>query len=489
MATTTRRRRSSYNAAPRWITPKRVALTALTAVVLVVGTFGVRMALALSKAFHTDPFSAVVAAIQGGHGSSVDVAHQNLHRINVMLYGYGGAGHDGAFLTDSLMLVSIQPRATGPPQVAEISIPRDWYAPIQLGQGKTRFGRVNEAYADGMLGWGPGSASALNAGAAVANPTFEHLLGVHIDHWIGVDFQAFQQAVDAVGGVEVNVVNTFTDSQYPCSQGQGCSYKTVHFNAGRQHMDGRTALIFARSRHGNGLEGSDFARSHRQQLIIAALKQKVVGLGGIGNLPDLLNALGDNVRTDLQIGDVEALFGLVKDVDTTNIEHISIDNTNFLYDCGYPRSCGAYWLYTNDSTFASLAHFIDKLFPSSAVKAEKATVTVEDASGRNRGASERWTSLLSQLGFTASDGGNVAKQTVTQVIDESGGADAQTAQWLADYFGVTVTKQAPPAATPSGTHTPSGGTATAQTSTNGGIVVVLGTGEETAFAGSPGVGS
>jgi len=457
----------------------------LSAVLIVVGTFGVRLALALSKAFHTDPFSAVVAAIEGGHGSSVDVAHQNLQRINIMLYGYGGDGHNGAYLTDSLMLVSIMPSANGPPEIAEVSLPRDWYAPIQLGGGHTTVGRVNEAYADGMLGRGPVNASALTAGAAVANPTFEHLLGIHIDHWIGVDFQAFKETVDAVGGVDVNVANAFTDDQYPhgeCDQGD-CSYIAVHFNSGMQHMNGRTALIYARSRHGNNGEGSDFARSRRQQLVIAALKQKVVSVGGIGSLPDLINALGDNVRTDLQIGDVESLYGLIKDVDVSKIEHISIDNTNFLYDCGYPYSCGAYWLYTNDKSFTSLAHFIDKLFPSSAVKAEKAVVTVEDASGRNRGASGRWTSLLSQLGFTASDGGSVVKQTVTQVIDKSGGADTQTAQWLADYFGVSVTK--PPPATAS----PSGGTAPAQASTNGGVVVVLGTGEEKTFSGNPGVGS
>jgi hypothetical protein len=202
----------------------------------------------------------------------------------------------------------------------------------------------------------------------------------------------------------------------------------------------------------------------------------------------LINALGDNVRTDLQIGDVESLYGLTKDVDVSKIEHVSIDNTNFLYDCGYPRSCGAYYLYTNDSSFSSLAHFIDKLFPSSAVKSENAKVTVKDASGRNRGAAGRWTSLLGQLGFAATDGGGVAKQTVTQVIDESGGADAQTANWLAGYFGVTVTKQAPPTATPSGGAAALGGTATAQASTNGGVVVVLGTGEENAFSGKPGIG-
>ena len=468
------------------MTFKRVVFAGIAVVVLVVGTFGIRLALALANAFHTDPFSAVIAAIHGGSGSSIDAAHQKQQRINIMLYGYGGDGHDGAFLSDSLMLVSILPSYSGPPQIAEISLPRDWYAPIKLGNGKTTFGRVNEAYADGMLGEGPVQASALNAGAGVANPTFEHLLGIHIDHWIGVDFRAFHQTVDAVGGIDVNVVNSFTDTQYPhgeCDLGD-CSYEVVRFNAGTQHMSGARALIFARSRHGDNGEGSDFARSRRQQLVIAALKQKVVGIGGIGSLPDVLNALGDNVRTDLTVGDVEALYGLVKDVDVTKVEHVSIDNTNFLYDCGYPRSCGAYYIFTKDSTFQTLGHFINGVFPNTGALGEHAAVTVVDGSGKRNGASGRWSSILEQLGLSTSDGGTGTSTSVTQVIDRSAGKDARTAKWLADFFGVTVTTPTPsPAA--AGTAGPSPTSAT----TNGGIVVVLGANEEKSFAGNPGIGN
>ena len=98
--------------------------------------------------------------------------------------------------------------------------------------------------------------------------------GIGINYFVGVDFDAFKQAVDAVGGINIDVPAGFTDNQYPageCDEGN-CGYETVRFNAGVQHMNGATALIYARSRHGNNGQGSDFARSRRQQQIIVALK-------------------------------------------------------------------------------------------------------------------------------------------------------------------------------------------------------------------------
>jgi len=472
------------------VTTKRVVLIIAAVLAAVVGTYGVRLALALGHAFHQDPLSAVVNALGGGRGSSVDTARQNLSRINIALYGYGGDGHDGAYLSDSIMIVSIQPQAHGQPLVAEISLPRDWYVPIQLGNGRHTYGRINEAYADGMDGEGPVKPIALNAGAAVANPTLEHLLGIHIDHYVGIDFQAFASAVDAVGGVDVAVPHSFTDTQYPrgeCAQGN-CGYMTVHFTAGVQHMNGRQALIFARSRHGDNGEGSDFARSHRQQLIIAALKQKVVNIGGIGNLPDLLNALGDHVRTDLTPSDSEALYALVQGVNPSSVLHVSVDNTNFLYDCGYPRNCGAYYMYVHDRSFTSLDHFIDNVFVKPDALAEKVPVTFVDASGRRLDASGSWATVFGELGLHTLDGGAAVRQAGTQVIDESDGDGTKTAAWLAKFFGVSVTKQAPASA--SATATAAGRASPSPTAAagSGGIVVILGTAEEEDFLGNPGTG-
>src|ERR1700694_184840 len=95
---TTRRRRSSYNVLPGWLTVKRIALTLIAVVVLVGGTFGVRLARSLAHAFHTNPISAVLGALGGGNGSSVAQSRQRLQRINIMVYGYGGGGPSGGVL-------------------------------------------------------------------------------------------------------------------------------------------------------------------------------------------------------------------------------------------------------------------------------------------------------------------------------------------------------------------------------------------------------
>jgi LCP family protein required for cell wall assembly len=489
MASSTRRRRSSYNLAPRWYSPKRLIALIAALAVLVVGVFAVRTVLGLAHLTRQNPLGVIGDLIGGKNGSTINQASTNLHRINFAVYGYGGPGHDGAYLTDSIMVISVQPKASGPPSVAEISVPRDWYVPIQLANGKTDSGRINQAFSDGVSAQGANADP--SAGASAANPTLEHLLGIHIDHWVGVDFEAFKASVDAVGGVDVVVPNTFTDYSYPageCSSGpnENCRFITVHFNAGPQHLNGTRALEFARSRHSNDNgEGSDFARSRRQQLVVAALKQKVVSLGGLGSLPDLLNSLGDNVVTDLHVNDLEALYALLKDVDTKSILHVSFDDTNFLYECGYPANCGAAYIYAHDRTYTEIAHYVQSIFVDPAVLGQHAAVTIEDASGRGLNASGRWTQLFKYLSLTTTDGGVVRRSATTQVIDESGGKDASTAAWFAHFFGVSVTK--PPSAAPTATGRASASASPA--AVGGGVVVILGQDEESAFLNKPGVGS
>ncbi|HSP64916.1 MAG TPA: LCP family protein, partial [Candidatus Deferrimicrobium sp.] len=468
-----------------WLSTRRLIALVAAAVVLIAGVFGVRTVLGLAHLTRQNPLGVIGDLIGGKNSSAINQQTVDLRRINFAVYGYGGPGHDGAFLTDSIMVISIQPKVSGPPTVAEISVPRDWFVPIKLPDGQSTSGRINQAFADGV----GNSGNDPSTGVTVANPTLENLLGIHIDHWVGVDFQAFKASVDAVGGVDINVVNTFTDDQYPageCSPGpnENCSLMTIHFNAGPQHMNGTQALEFSRSRHSNDNgEGTDFARSRRQQLVVAALKQKVVSIGGLGNLPDLLNSLGDNVVTDLHVNDLEALYSLLKDVDTRTILHVSFDDTNFLYECGYPTNCGAAYIYAHDRTYAEIAHFVTNVFVDPSVLGQHAPVTIEDASGRGLGASGRWTQLFNYLSLSTSDGGVVRRSTTTQVIDNSGGKNAATAAWFAKFFGVTVTT---PTAAPASTGHAS--TATPAAIGTGGIVVILGQDEENAFLNTPGVG-
>jgi LCP family protein required for cell wall assembly len=465
-----RRRRSRYTFLPRWLTPKRLVAVVTAFVLVLAGVWGTRTVLALGHLFHSDPLTTVRTVLGINGESNVDKQSQNLQRINIALYGYGGPGHDGPYLTDSIMIVSIQPQQSGPPRIAEISIPRDWWVPVDLGNGKNAMQRVNTAYSSGELG-APFQTSFDNSdklgGGRAANATIGRMLGIHIDYFVGVDFDAFKQAVDSVGGIDVNVQHTFTDSNYPsdgCDNGGQCKPITIHFDAGQQHMDGQTALQFSRSRESTDpQEGTNFARNKRQQLVLNAVKAKVLSVGGISKLPDLLNALGDNVLTNLPIDDAKSLYELVKGVDNASIVHVSIDDTNFVYECG--NRCNASVEYPHDRTFASVSHYVNGLFVDSAAVAEKTQVTVVDASGRGLAADQRWASLLTPLGLSATAGGTQRGQGPTQVIDASGGSGAKTAQWLASFLGVTVT--APPA-----------GSNAAQA---GGVTVVLGQEEEQAF--------
>lgn len=481
-STTRRRRRSSYDLLPPWLSGKRVLLALVGIVVLGVGSYAARTVLALGHVFRESPVAVVGDLLHGRGGSAVSNRFADGQRINIALYGYGGAGHDGAFLTDSIMVVSIQPRGEGrAPQIAEISIPRDWWVPIDLGNGRTVFGRVNEPYAMGM-GQGRFRSDAFSgplAGGHLADLTLERLLGVHIDYFVGVDFTAFKDAVDAIGGVDVVVPHTFTDYRYPRGECGGphpdCAYTTVHFDAGPQHLDGAQALVFARSRESTDpQEGTNFARNRRQQLILTAVKQKVLSLGGLHNLPDLLNALGDHVLTDLGLGDALALYDLTKDVPPESIEHVSIDDGNFVYECGYPTTCDAAIEYPHDKTLSSIHHFVQNLFPDPAVLAEKVPVTVLDGSGRRQGADARWAQLLSDLGFSATAGGTTSAAAVTRVVDATSGHGKGTAAWLARYFGVTA--EATIRAAPTETATAPGG-----------ITLILGADEERAF-NDPGPG-
>jgi LCP family protein required for cell wall assembly len=476
IVTPRRRRRSRYDALPTWLTWRRAVAAVAAASVLIVGTYGVRLVLSVSHLFHTDPISAVRTLVAGHSDSDVARSARDLRRINIALYGYGGQGHDGAYLTDSIMVVSIQPQASGPARIAEISIPRDWQVPIDLGNGKSAMGRINEAYESGQIG-APFSSdvySGDHGGGALADATLERMLGIHMDYFVGIDFTAFKDAVDSVGGVDINVQHTFTDNNYPRGEcPPDCAVETIHFDAGTQHMDGARALIFSRSRESSDpLEGSNFARNKRQQLVLTAVRQKVLSAGGLRNLPDLVNALGDHVNFDVPLDSALSLYDLVKDVDPASIVHLSIDSSNFIHECGYPMHCNASIEFPFDRTFATVHHFVDTMFVPTDVIAQQTPISVVDAAGQSNAASRRWASLLTTLGLHATDGGTRPRAAVTRVIDHSGGHFAATAQWLASYYGVSVEQ-------PGAVGTPGESAATGAVSS--GIEVILGQDEESSF--------
>lgn len=184
--------------------------------------------------------------------------------VNVLLVGYWGAGHGGGYLADSMMVASWNPELGA---VSMLSIPRDLYVKNPLGGAS----RINAVFTQ-LYGR---TKSLPEAGSGFARE-LEKITGLDIPYYATIDFGGFKGIVDSLGGIEVDVPYALHDLQYPDEHLRG--FDPLHVEAWWQHMDGKLALKYARSRHAPG-HASDFDRSFRQQLIIEAIKNKMLSWG------------------------------------------------------------------------------------------------------------------------------------------------------------------------------------------------------------------
>lgn len=371
-------------------------------------------------------------------------------RINILLLGYGGPGHDGPYLTDSVMLLSIRP---GTREAIMISLPRDLWVKIPaLPQNGYMVGKLNSAYAIGSdrrdypnirTDWKTGT-----GGGDLAAATVSQVTGQPVDYWVGLDFKAFRDVVNAIGGIRVDVPMPLDDPYFPAGESTGMMH--VHIGAGWQEFDGERALEYARSRETT----SDFDRSRRQQLIMLAVRQRVFSLNAIPRLLSLLGALQDNVRTNLRPAEMQqfaAFAGRLRDQD---IRRVAIDTSNLLRS-GYSRD-GQYILQPLDPTYGALHRYVAMALPDRSALARQLAFQVQDGSRRYwlpygiGTPASIMTSLLQAEGWDATLGPAAAPRVVqTQILDGSGGRAAATVAWLQNYFGGVVSAVAAPSSGPS----------------------------------------
>lgn len=231
-------------------------------------------------------------------GQPGPVPGQN-ERLNVLLIGIdAGAGRDHA-LTDSLIVVSLDPVGKS---VSMASLPRD-LVNVPLGDGRTFAPKLNS-----LLSYATAHPKDFKAGGM---RTLENavgaLLGIPIHYYATVDLAGFAKMVDAVGGVDVNVKQALDDPKYT---GPGIAGRGWSVDVGPRHFGGGEALAYARIRRSVGQ--TDFTRQARQQEILLALRSKVVRGGALFSLPSLLDAVGDTVATDLppeRLPDLAVLAG------------------------------------------------------------------------------------------------------------------------------------------------------------------------------------
>jgi LCP family protein required for cell wall assembly len=393
----------------------------------------------------------ILALLQAESANPGSLAYKIKHgqRINVLLLGYGGPGHDGPYLTDSIMLVSVQPASK---QAVMVSLPRDLYLPIPaLADNGTITAKLNNAYAIGTdRGNYPNISDrwkTSTGGGDLAAATVSQVTGQPIDYWIGVDFKAFRDVVNALGGIRVDVPNTLDDPRYPAGETTGMMH--IHFNPGPQQMNGEQALEYARSRETT----SDFDRSRRQQLIILAVRQRVFSLNAIPKLFSVMTALQDNVRTNLRPQDLRQLADLAGQIKDADIHRVAIDTTNFL-NSGFSRD-GQYILRPLDSSYGTLQRYLARALPDRSVLNAPVPFQVEDGSrdyfvpyGDGTPAAIT-SSLLKALGFDSRVGPAATRSILhSQIVDGSGGKAQALVSWLQGYFNATVQTVPPPASGP-----------------------------------------
>jgi LCP family protein required for cell wall assembly len=410
-------------------------------------------------------------------------------RINVLALGYGGAENDAPWLTDSIMAISIDPAAK---RIVETSIPRDLYVRIDAWQdGRLYTEKINAAFEvpnEPRL-FGPGAMKPAFQGkdgaGHLVEATVGGITGMTFDRYVAVDFKAFRQVVTALGGVTVHMDGPLDDCHYPnytngyvnhgvpvgfrCPPGAG-----IHFKAGDYQVDGEQALELARSRDASEADqATDFARAKRQQMIISAIKKKALSAGVITRVPQLMDALQADFRTDMDINDVKALYDWGGKLPDSAIQHFAITDQDLAegfapYTAG---SCGprpAYVLCPVDKTYKMWRSIFSRLLVPTPTLAEGAQVQLVNASNSLGDLQSRTTLVLRQVGFQLTDGVRHTPMQTSVVYDYSGGKYPQTSAWLADFFGAQVV----PATTPSpgvrGTFVPAPGEKT------DGLVVVMG---------------
>ncbi|MFW5720004.1 MAG: LCP family protein [Candidatus Dojkabacteria bacterium] len=217
---------------------------------------------------------------------------QHEGRTNILLAGVDFRTNNPTYLTDTIILFSYHHERN---EAIQISFPRDLYVSYEL-DGIARASKINSVFHEAVA-LHEDIDSGINPAFEALGGVLEDLTGLPLHYGVMVNFQAFKDVIDKIGGITVNVERSFTDYQFPNNTDSG--YITVSFEEGEQTMDGETALQFARSRKAANEEGSDFARARRQQQVIEAIKEKIISSGLISQISlanELLSILSDNVR-------------------------------------------------------------------------------------------------------------------------------------------------------------------------------------------------
>lgn len=386
---------------------------------------------------------------RGGGGapalaSSIDVnslRSEGDGRINVLILGNGGPEHqEGPDLTDTIMIASIDPVNN---QISLLSLPRDLWVKIP----SDGYHKINEAYYYGKQNSESKNLVDQNAkGVDWVDKTLEPILGIPIHYHVVVDFAAFRQTIDAVGGVDVNVPEDLSVYDILWDEDTRRNY-VLNVKPGQQHFDGTRALLYARSRYTS--PRGDFDRAERQKLLLSALRDKVFNVGTFSNpvrLSSLLSSLGNNIYTDFSLNDIKRLYEIISKIPSSKISSLDLVTPphDLLTTAGLnglsivqPKA----GLYSYDA----LSSYIRNALRDGLLIKENAPVAIYNATSVI-GLATKKADLLKSYGYNVTMVDNLpiaTDPTKSTLIDLSLGKDKYTRHYLEQRLGLSAQNSLP----------------------------------------------
>ncbi len=362
-------------------------------------------------------------------------------RINIVMLGIGGKGHDGPYLTDTILIASIDPVQN---ESSLLSIPRDlWVRP----DGNSAY-KINAVFAfahDAALAKGSSENDAVKAGASASERILTSVLGIPIHYYVVVDFSGFEQAVNTIGGLDINVT---ADTAVAETLYDESTHKTFVLNEqpGIHHMDGQTTLFYSRSRHTSAR--GDFARADRQRQVLEAFKEKVEGAGTYANpvkVTQLLSSFGDHVRTDLTINEVSRLYDIGKVITPDKTASISLaDIKDPLVTTGSQDGQSIVMPRAGLYDYTDIQSFVRNSLRDSFLKNENASIAILNGTSIS-GLAGKESAYLKGYGYNVGTVGDAPTKTYTKsvLVDMRSGAKKYTLSYIQKRLGITAVTALP----------------------------------------------
>jgi LCP family protein required for cell wall assembly len=364
-------------------------------------------------------------------------------RVNILLLGKGGPGHEAPDLTDTLLLASIDPVQN---EAALVSVPRDMYVKNESGNSmkinavystakQARLANGNETDSD--------KEAAETAGLKAVKNSISEVLGVPVHYYIMVDFTAFEEAINTVDGITVDVKDPLYDSTVAWLLGGN----PLVADKGIQTFDGKRALLYARSRHGSAR--GDFDRTERQREIIIALQNKVLTLGTFSNpfkVTELIGNFGDRVRTDLNgVEEVKRLYEIGQKIGSDKIISVGLaDPPNVLVTTDMIADQSVVLPTAGLYQYDEIHKYIRNNLKDAYLKNEDAKVLILNGTG-TAGLATATSAELQSYGYNVIgvDNAPSSDYVENQLIDLTNGAKRYTKSYLERRLNLTSITQAP----------------------------------------------